>query len=361
MAHETSAADQKPSLLHIAAALAAGAVGTWFAARAVLGRRRWFDLEGKVAIVTGGSRGLGLAIARELIIRGARVTICARGDEDLAKAEEDLAGRGGEVLAVKCDVTQADEIRQVVQQTRQRFGQIDVLVNNAALVTVGPQSHMTLADYRDAMDTIYEAPLLFMLDILPEMRDRGSGRIVNIASFGGKMPSPHLAPYSAAKHALVGLSETLRTELVDDGIYVTTVCPGLIRTGSALRSAKFKGQHEKERLWFTSGDVTPVLSIEPSRLARRIVNALQRGDAELITPFNAALTSSLHGAFPGISTEVATLMNRIMLPSRNEAPDGDQAITGSHLGDSLPSAIVSQEKKAEDEYQHGAEGPAANS
>ena len=346
----------------VRAALAATVgVGAAALAAAIVRQKRYFDLTAKVAIVTGGSRGIGLAIARELVARGAKVTLCARGEDDLRHAQEDLQGRGGDVLTVVCDVTQADEIQNVVQQTRERFGRIDVLVNNAALIAVGPHTNMTLADYRDAMDVVYEGPLLFMLDVLPEMRQRGSGRVVNVASFGGKMPSPHLAPYCAAKHALIGLSETLRTELVDDGVYVTTVCPGMVRSGSALRSAKFKGQHAKERAWFTSGDVTPVLSIEPTRLAKRIVDAMVHGDAELITPFNAALTSSLHGAFPGISTEVATLLNRTMLPGRNDGPDGNVGIRGDQLGtEGLPSAVLKQEARAEDEYQHGSRPPASD-
>jgi NAD(P)-dependent dehydrogenase (short-subunit alcohol dehydrogenase family) len=346
-----------PSLLGTLAAAVGLTAAGYLIGQAVVRSRRHYDLTDKVAIVTGGSRGIGLAIARELIARGAKVTICARHADDLALAEDELAGRG-DVLSVVCDVTQADEIRNVVEQTRARFGPIDVLVNNAANIVVGPQSHMKLADYRDAMDTIYEAALLFMLDVLPEMQRRGRGRIVNVASFGGKIPSPHLAPYAAAKHALVGLSESLRSELVNDGVYITTVCPGLVRSGSALRSAQFKGQHEKERAWFTAGDMTPVVSIDAGRLAARIVDALQNGDAELISPWPAAVQSSLHGLMPGLSTEVAGLVNRL-LPNRSHRPDGDRAKRGDTLGaDGLPAAVRRAQATAEDRYQHGAQPPA---
>ncbi|MDB5327574.1 MAG: ketoacyl reductase [Phycisphaerales bacterium] len=338
------------------ALLAAG----YLAVRTAVARRRHLDLVGKTAIVTGGSRGIGLAIARELVQRGARVAICARGDQDLADAEADLTSQGGEVLAIKCDVTQADQIRNVVAQTRVHFGPIDILVNNAGIIVVGPVSHMSLADYRNAMDVMYEAPLLFMLDVLPEMRRRGGGRIVNVASFGGKIPSPHLVPYAAAKHALVGLSESLRTELVQEGIYVTTVCPGLVRSGSALRSAEFKGQHRRERLWFTTGDMTPLMSIDAGRLARRIVDAMQRGDAELITPFAAAVQSSLHGALPGIGCEIVGLINRL-LPGRSPAAGGERAVRGDQMdARGLPDAVRAAEARAETKYQHGAEPPAAD-
>lgn len=327
--------------------------GGYLLTAAAVRRRRHFDLAGKVAIVTGGSRGIGLAIARELVGRGAKVTICARDAQNLAEAEQDLVERGGDVLAVQCDVTQADQIAHVVAETRARFGPIDVLVNNAALITVGPLAHMTLADFRDAMDTIYEAPLLFMLDVLPEMRRRGGGRIVNVASFGGKIPSPHLAPYAAAKHALVGLSETMRTELVPDGIYVLTVCPGLVRSGSALHSAAFKGNREQERAWFAAGDSTPVVSIDAGQLAKRIVTAMQDGDAELITPPPAAIAAATHGVLPGLVIEAATLVNR-WLPRPSTRTDARTAIVGDRLGDALlPSPVKAVQERAEDRYQHG--------
>ena len=329
------------------------AAGGYFVGAAAVRRRRHFDLVGKVAIVSGGSRGIGFAIARELVARGAKITICARDAQNLADAEQDLVERGGDVLALQCDVTQADQIARVVAETRARFGPIDVLVNNAALITVGPLRHMTLADFRDAMDTIYEAPLLFMLDVLPEMRRRGGGRIVNVASFGGKIPSPHLAPYAAAKHALVGLSETMRTELVPDGVYVLTVCPGLVRSGSALRSATFKGNRAEERAWFTSGDSTPVFSIDAAQLARRIVTALQNGDAELITPPPAAMMAAAHGLLPGLVTEAATLVNRV-LPGPSTKPDANVAVVGRELGDALlPAPVKAVQQRAEDHYQHG--------
>lgn len=331
------------------AAVGISAVGA-LVAQAVVRQRRHYDLADRTAIVTGGSRGIGLWIARELVDRGARVTICARDAQELAAAEEDLAGRGGEVLAVVCDVTQADEISHVVAETRARFGPIDVLVNNAGTISVGPLEHMKLADFRNAMDINYEAPLLFILDVLPEMRRRGQGRIVNVASFGGKMPSPHLAPYSASKHALVGLSETLRTELVQYGIYVTTVCPGLVRSGSAGLHPAFKGDHAAEKAWFTTGDVTPGQSIHPARLAHQIVNALQTGDAELITPLAASLQSKLYNLAPGIGMEVATLLNRL-LPKRNDLA-GDTALPGHAVSsDKTPAVAQAAEKRAERESQ----------
>jgi short-subunit dehydrogenase len=324
-------------LTTLAAAAGAGIAG-YLLTRAFVRQRRWFDLRGKVAIVTGGSRGIGLEIARELARRGARLAICARNERELREAQEELEREGAEVLAMTCDITQQDEISDFVFQTRQRFGPIDVLVNNAGIITVGPVSHMTLADYRDSMDINFEAPLLFLLEIMPEMRGRRSGRIVNITSFGGKVAVPHLAPYCASKFALVGLSETLRMELADDGIFVTTVCPGLTRSGSAGH-ANFKGQQEKEFAWFNGGATLPVLSISAQRLASRVVDALQAGDAEVITPIVAKMQVLMNGVCPRTTSLLGRIVNAL-LPGRSDRGDGDHARTGSDVEEHRVAARV---------------------
>src|SRR5262249_29078614 len=143
-------------------------------------------------------------------------------------------------------------------------------VNNAGIIQVGPMETMTLADYQEAMRVHYWGPLYTALAVLPQMKQRRAGRIVNITSIGGKVAVPHLLPYVGSKFALVGLSEGLRAELMKDGILVTTVVPGLMRTGSP-RNAFFKGQNEAEYAWFKIGDSIPVLTTSAERAARRIV------------------------------------------------------------------------------------------
>src|SRR5204863_5194639 len=123
-------------------------------------------------------------------------------------------------------------------------------------------------------------PLFTTLSVLPAMRRQGEGRIVNISSIGGKIAVPHLLPYDASKFALTGFSEGLRAELLKDGIYVTTVCPGLMRTGSP-RNADFKGQHEAEYAWFSIGDSLPGMSMSAEAAAERIVTAFRQGEAEV--------------------------------------------------------------------------------
>jgi short-subunit dehydrogenase len=292
--------------------LACGAMATAVAAaRAASRRRRWFDLRDKVAVVTGGSRGLGLVLARELVGEGAKVAICARDESELARARAELEGAGAEVLAIACDLTERDRVNGMLAQVRERVGPVDVLINNAGTIQVGPVDEMTPEDYDYALRVHFWAPLFTTLGVLPDMRRRRSGRIVNIASVGGKISISHLLPYSASKFALVGFSEGLRGALAREGVYVTTVCPGLMRTGSP-RNAWFKGQHRKEFAWFSIGDSLPLVTMPATRAARRILDACRHGDAELVMPFSTAAAVKLHALFPGIAADVLSLADRLL-------------------------------------------------
>ncbi|MEX0712959.1 MAG: SDR family NAD(P)-dependent oxidoreductase [Pirellulales bacterium] len=279
-------------------------------------RRAWLEasygLAGRTVLVTGGSRGLGLLLAREFAAQGARLIICARNRRQLQRARDDLESRAARVLAVVCDVTDEDQVRRLVRTSLTHFGRIDVLVNNAGTIQVGPMEVMTLADYQEAMKTHFWGPLYTTLAVLPHMRWRGSGRIVNISSIGGKLSMPHLLPYGASKFALVGLSQGLRAELAKDGIKVTTVCPGLMRTGSH-RNAWFKGRHRNEYAWFSISDSLPIASMSAQRAARQVVAACRRGDAEVVLSLPAAVAARFHGLFPGLTADLLGWVNR-MLP-----------------------------------------------
>jgi NAD(P)-dependent dehydrogenase (short-subunit alcohol dehydrogenase family) len=181
------------------------------------------------------------------------------------------------------------------------------------VIQVGPLDSMTLDDFHHAMDVNCWGPLHAILAVLPHMRRRRWGRIVNIASIGGKKAVPHLLPYDASKFALVGLSTGLRTELAKDGILVTTANPTLMRTGSA-RNAMFKSQHRAEYAWFSLGDSLPIVSMSAGRAADQILRACQRGDNEvfvtnLLNP--AVLATQLA---PALTTEMLSIVNRL-LPS----------------------------------------------
>lgn len=274
-----------------------------------------YDLKDRVVLITGGSRGLGLVLAREFHARGARIAICARDAEELLRAEIDLQTRGAEVMALQCDVTNNSEVEEMVDRVIERFGKIDVLVNNAGIIQVGPLEVMTRADFQRAMETHFWGPLNTMLAVLPSMRERGEGRIVNISSIGGKIATPHLVPYSASKFALVGLSKGLHAELAKDGISVTTVCPGLMRTGSPL-NADFKGNQKAEYAWFSISDSLPFTSIQAERAARQIIRACVRGRAELVITVQAKAAVLFESLLPEWNAEVMKLVNRL-LPEGN--------------------------------------------
>lgn len=314
----------------------AAVLGAAFGARAVVRARRRLDLRDRVAIVTGGSRGLGLVLARELVRRGARVAICARDAEELERARVDLRERGGHVYASPCDVTDRDDVVRFVTQARDELGPIDVLVNNAGVVQVGPMELMNLDDYQQALRTHLWGPLHAILAVLPEMRRRGAGRIVNIASIGGKLAVPHLVPYSASKFALVGMSAGMRTELAKDGILVTTVCPGLMRTGSP-RHALFKGRHRAEYGWFAIADSLPLTTISADRAARQIVDACVHGDAELVLSVPARLAVKAYGLAPNLIDELLALVARVLPASDNPA-----TVAGKHAGSAVAPSVLTR-------------------
>jgi len=303
---------------------AAGA-GVMMLARAWRGRNS-IDFNGKTVVVTGGSRGLGLVIARELADEGARIVLVARDGDALGRAEADLRQRQpfGEVLTVAADVRKRADAERAVAMAKERFGAVDVLINNAGIIQAGPVEHMKLSDYQDAMDTHFWGPLYMTMAALPHMRRQGSGRVVNISSIGGRIAVPHMLPYSASKFALTGLSDGLRVELARDNILVTTVCPGLMRTGSPV-NALFKGQRPKEYAWFAISDSLPLASIDARRAARQIVEACRRGDAELVITLQAKLAILARTAAPELFADVMTVMNGL-LPG--PAPDGDEARPG---------------------------------
>jgi NAD(P)-dependent dehydrogenase (short-subunit alcohol dehydrogenase family) len=311
------------------------AAGAGYLAIEYLRRRSWIDLRGKVVLITGGSRGLGLAMAREFGARGAKVAICARDEGELERAQSDLAGRGIRSRAFVCDVTYRDRVVEMTAEIDESLGPIDILVNNAGTIRVGPFDESTLEDFAEAMKVMFWGPLYVTWAVLPAMRERKKGSIVNITSIGGKVSVPHLLPYSCAKFAAVALSEGLRTELAADGIRVTTVAPGLLRTGSHL-NAEFTGKQAAEYAWFAAAAASPLVSIGAARAARSIVRATVRGTGEKILSVPAELLARLHGAAPGLTSRLVGLAARL-LPGENGGLS--EVKRGYELEDGLNSSL----------------------
>jgi NAD(P)-dependent dehydrogenase (short-subunit alcohol dehydrogenase family) len=297
----------------------------WLGVLAVAGtmvtlrRARRMDLEGRVVAIFGGSRGLGLALAQALVGRGAHVALIARTESDLEAAADAIEELGGpRPLTVACDVTRREAVLKAIDRVMAEHGRIDVLINDAGVITVGPVEHMRGYDFERAMSTHFWGPLYAMEAVIPIMRVQGEGRIVNISSIGGRVAFPHLLPYSASKFALVGLSDGMRAELARDGIRVTTVCPGLMRTGSHM-NVGLKGRYERELAWFSVLDALPGLSMSARRAARRIVRAIERGERELTLGLPAKLAVLMQAFAPETTAAMMTLVDRMLPAPRNNA------------------------------------------
>ncbi len=309
-------------------------------AGAWLGRtltRRRCDFTGKVVLLTGGSRGLGLELARVLARKRARLALIARDDEELGRARDALSSTGAEVETFACDVRFQDQVQRAVRQVVERFGRVDVLINNAGVIQVGPQETMRVSDYQEAMDTHFFGPLFLVQAVLPGMRQRREGRIVNIASVGGKVPTPHLLPYVASKFALVGWSEGLHAELRQDGIVVTTVCPGLMRTGSP-RNVAVKGRHQVEYALFKVLDSLPYVSMSAREAAEAIVRGVELGKPELILTGRARNGARLQGLAPGLVSELLALGTRLL--PRPRTPEDFERWTGAESESGVSRSFV---------------------
>jgi NAD(P)-dependent dehydrogenase (short-subunit alcohol dehydrogenase family) len=316
-------------------------LGAWVAARTI--RTARYTLRDKVAVITGGSRGLGLVLARHICAQGGRVALIARDPEELARAKADLAPRGGAVLTIQCDLLDAAQTGAAVRQVIDRFGKIDILINNAGIIEIGPLKHMTREDFERAMQLHFWAPYELVSQIVPEMRTRGGGRIVNISSIGGKVAVPHLAPYSVSKFALTGFSDAIRAELARDNINVTTVAPGMMRTGSHV-NATFKGKHDLEFAWFAASAGAPLISMNADRAARKILAACRRGQPSLTLTFAARGAILGNALFPNLTGYMMKLVNRFLPGMSGE--EGDKLRAGSEVRRSIPDWLTRSADKA---------------
>ncbi len=286
---------------------AAGGIASLAALRYVQRRRRRIDLRDASVLIAGGSRGLGLELAREFARRGSRIALLARDEDELERAKADLQESGAEVLVWKCDVRDPKAVATAVGRVLDIRRRIDVLVNVAGEIQVGPIEHMAVEDFENAMAVHFWGPLYLSREVLPYMRS--GDRIVNISSIGGLVAVPHLLPYVASKFALTGFSDGLRSELSRRGIRITTVCPGLMRTGSHV-NARIKGRHEDEFTWFSLSSA--LLSTSSQNAARKIVRACRNGDPHLIITPQAKLLHLFASIAPKTYAGLAGLAARLL-------------------------------------------------
>jgi len=275
------------------------------------------SLNGQVVLITGSSRGLGFQLAREFAAQGCKVVMCARVQEELDKAQAQFEDWNIEVFSLVCDVSDQSQVNGMVEAVMERYGHVDILVNNAGTIQVGPIQSATLEDFEQAMDTMFWGGIHTILAFLPQMQARKSGHIVNITSIGGKVSVPHLLPYVAAKFAMTGFSEGLTAELMGSGVRVTTIIPGLMRTGSYL-NAFFKGHQQDEFRWFGIGDNLPFISIDGQKAAKTIVQAVRRGETEYVLTIPAKGLTRFYGLLPNVAIPLIGVMSQLLLPSATD-------------------------------------------
>lgn len=309
--------------------------------------RKRHDAKDLVVFITGGSRGLGLALALEYAQRGARVAICGRDDATLDEAIACIRASGADAFALRCDVREPQAVQEALRRVSERFGRLDILVNNAGTIQVGPYESMTRDDFEDSLGTHFWAMYETVEHAVPLLERSEHASIVNVTSIGGKVSVPHLLPYCVGKFAAVGYSEGLRAALASRNISVTTVVPGLMRTGSP-RNAWFKGQHHKEYAWFALSDALPFFSVSAHSAARTIVEAALKRKAEVVLSLQAKMLVALEGVAPGLLLRGFALANALL-----PGPGGitTQAARG-HESESQATAslLTALSRKAERAY-----------
>ncbi|MEJ2870970.1 SDR family NAD(P)-dependent oxidoreductase [Actinomycetospora sp. OC33-EN08] len=270
------------------------------------------------ALVLGASRGLGLLVAAELGRAGYDLAVAARTGDDLEAARPELEATGARVTTLPADLAEQDEAQRCVDTAEEALGGLEVVIACAGVISVGPLDALTTADVVGLHDAVFRPVVYPVLRAAESMRRRGSGRIGIVSSVGGAVPVPHLLPYTAGKFAVRGFAEALRTELAPHGVSVTTLMPGLLRTGSP-RQALVAGDREPEYRWFAALDSLPVISTSAPHAARRIVSATLSGRAERFLTPAAMVGARLHGVAPGLTTRLSGVISRL-LPGSGEDP-----------------------------------------
>lgn len=281
----------------------------------------------KTALVAGGSRGLGLLIAEELLRRGYTVSISGRDADTLGRARASLETFGRIDVEV-CDIRDREAITAWVTRAEEELGPVEVTIAVAGIIQVGPLIAATPEMFDEAIDVMVRGPINLALAALPAMRARGRGRIGTVTSFGGMVAPPHLLPYVTAKFGAVGFSDGLVAELAGTGVTATTIVPGLMRTGSPER-ASFFGDHAAEYAWFSALASLPLVSIDAERAARRMVAGVLAGTPMVMLTPLAHVGARLRGLLPGTTARLMGVVNRL-LP---DADPGDSEIVEGRVAE----------------------------
>lgn len=231
-------------------------------------------LDGRGAVVTGGGRGIGAAVARALAEAGARVVVAARSGDQLEETAAALREAGHEAWADTCDVTDEAEVRRLARSATQRLDAVDILVHSAGRAFSAPLHRMTLADWEEIFRVNVTGTFLCTRAFLPPMVERGWGRVVHVASVAGLAGAKYISAYAASKHAVVGFARSVAAEVAATGVTVNAVCPGYVDTAmtreSIARIAARTGRSETEALEAVLAANPQGRLIEPAEVARAV-------------------------------------------------------------------------------------------
>lgn len=257
----------------------------------------------KVALVTGGSEGIGLAIATRFAKEGYRVGIAARTPEKLVEAANQIKTQATTpVLTVPTDVRDPVQVRQLVDKVIAEFGQLDVLVNNAGLYSSGPTETFSLEDWHTVLDTNLWGYIHTIHATLPHFVGRGTGTIINICSIAGKVPMPYQTIYTTSKHAIAGLSQSLSAELAPKGVQVSAIYPNIIQTDFPEKAVIKGANLEDKQARYQQLEKTLAMPFieTPEDVANAVWQCLQSERSEQV-PGTAKLLNGMNSVFPSLT------------------------------------------------------------
>lgn len=253
-------------------------------------------------LITGASQGAGRATALRFAQAGYGVALAARRADRLEAVAEEIRGLKQAAIAIPTDVGEATQVKALVQKAIASLGSIDVLVNNAGICLTGPAEYTSLADWQALLNTNLWGCIHTIEALLPHFLERGQGSIVNLGSFGGKMPLPQMTAYCTSKYAVTGLSNTLRLELAPKGIHVAVVHPGVINS-DFLERAQFRGSSEaeaKRRQARMSETLKAGWVSQPEEIAEAVWQAVVKRQAEVVVG-PATIATEAYRLFPQLT------------------------------------------------------------
>ncbi len=270
----------------------------------------------KVVLITGGSKGLGYTLAKHLIQEQARLILWARSQEELKRAQAELHELGGHADIQVCDVCKMEEVKAQIHNIIALYGHLDIVINCAGIMIVGPMESYSRQEYKTAMDVMYWGIVNTTLAALPHMKEMKNGQIVNITSVGGMVSIPHMLPYTASKFAAVGFSLGAAAELRKENIFVTTVVPGLMRTGSYI-NAFFQENNKSEFKLFSLMSTAPLLTMSSDKAARLTLQAMKKKKVLKVLGMPAKALIGLQHLMPETTVMFFNLVSRF-LPAKDD-------------------------------------------